>query len=164
MWGKKSRRAKSLSKPAPCDCRCPPPKNRLMPGHWQVPPRCYGSCPRKSSLCPRQRQLLEPLLLRAAPQTSVLRPVSAPVGKKPAAPAGRWSVQVQTTTQQEVAQNVARLLREQGHTPLVNKVVRQGEVWYRVRVGTFTNQEEARAAAARFRREGKFAQAYLVSE
>ena len=71
---------------------------------------------------------------------------------------------MQTTTQQEVAQSVARLLREQGHTPLVNKVERQGEVWYRVRVGTFTNQEEARAAAARFRREGKFAQAYLVSE
>ena len=93
-----------------------------------------------------------------------MKPVSALAAKKPVVKAGHWSVQVQVTTQQEIAQNAARLLREQGHSSLVNKVVRQGEVWYRVRVGTFTNQEEARAAAARFRREGKFAQAYLVSE
>ena len=137
---------------------------------WKLPTEKLAvppPAPTPGASPPAQKPSVSPLSstpAHAAPQTSVLRPVSAPVGKKPAAPAGRWSVQVQTTTQQEVAQNVARLLREQGHTPLVNKVVRQGEVWYRVRVGTFTNQEEARAAAARFRREGKFAQAYLVSE
>jgi len=84
--------------------------------------------------------------------------------KKAQAPSGRWVVQVQATTQEEAAQNLARQLREQGLAPSVSKVERQGEVWYRVRVGKFANEDEARAVVSRFRREGKFSQAYPVLE
>jgi cell division septation protein DedD len=89
---------------------------------------------------------------------------SAPAEKKPAETSFRWSVQVQATRDAEVAQSLARSLREQGYAPVVSKVVKGGEVWYRVRVGSFANEEEARASVARFRRDGKFAQAYPVSE
>jgi cell division protein FtsN len=91
-------------------------------------------------------------------------PPPAPKEKKMQTPSGRWVVQVQATTQEEAAQNLARQLREQGLAPAVSKVERQGEVWYRVRVGKFANEDEARAVVARFRREGKFSQAYPVLE
>ena len=84
--------------------------------------------------------------------------------KKPLAPSNRWAVQVQATTQEVAAQNVAKQLREQGLFPVVSKVERQGEVWYRVRVGKFANEGEAEAVVSRFRREGKFTQAYPVLE
>ncbi|MBI3301954.1 MAG: SPOR domain-containing protein, partial [Deltaproteobacteria bacterium] len=90
--------------------------------------------------------------------------VPTPVEKKPGVTPVRWGVQVHATKQEEVAQNVAKMLREQGLVPLVSKVERQGEVWYRVRVGSFANEEEARNVVTRFRHEGKFAQAYPVSE
>ncbi len=84
--------------------------------------------------------------------------------KKPTVPSKRWAVQVQATTQEMAAQSVAKQLREQGLSPVVSKVERQGEVWYRVRVGKFANEEEAAATVSRFRREGKFTQAYPVLE
>jgi septal ring-binding cell division protein DamX len=84
--------------------------------------------------------------------------------KKAPLPTGRWAVQIQATTQEEAAQNTAKLLREQGLSPVVSRIERQGEVWYRVRVGKFANEEEARAVVSRFRREGKFSQAYPVLE
>ncbi len=80
------------------------------------------------------------------------------------APSKRWAVQVQATTQETAAQSVAKQLREQGLSPVVSKVERQGEVWYRVRVGKFTSEEEAEATVSRFRHEGKFTQAYPVLE
>jgi septal ring-binding cell division protein DamX len=75
-----------------------------------------------------------------------------------------WSVQVHVTPHQSVAQDIAKRLQEQGYAPIVNRVMRQGEVWYRVRIGYFADEEQARALVARFRREGTFPQAYPVSE
>ncbi len=84
--------------------------------------------------------------------------------KKPTAPSKHWAVQVQATTQEAAAQSVAKQLREQGLSPVISRVERQGEAWYRVRVGKFANEEEAEAIVSRFRREGKFTQAYPVLE
>ncbi len=101
------------------------------------------------------------------PSVSANRVVSLPVEKKPPVqPAlkGRWSVQVHATQRQGAAQDIARRLREQGYTPAVNRITRQGAVWYRVRVGSFMNEEQAKEIVARFRREGTFPQAYPVSE
>jgi septal ring-binding cell division protein DamX len=98
---------------------------------------------------------------------SASKVVSPPAEKKPPlqpAPKGRWSVQVHATPQQGAAQDIARRLREQGYTPVVNRITRQGTTWYRVRVGTFANEEQAKDIVARFRREGTFPQAYPVSE
>jgi len=76
----------------------------------------------------------------------------------------KWKVQVEATSREEVAQEIAKSLRAQGYASSVSKVQREGEVLYRVRVGKFATQEEAVAAIGRFRRDGKFSQAYPVSE
>lgn len=76
---------------------------------------------------------------------------------------GKWSVQVHATRDQESARRLANQLRSQGYAPVVSKIVRDREVWYRVRIGSFASADEARASVERFRREGKFSQAYPVS-
>ena len=76
---------------------------------------------------------------------------------------GEWSIQIHVTKSRRTARQLAAELRTQGHTASVNALTKNGEVLYRLRVGTFT-QEEAQRVAARFRREGKFAHAYLVSD
>lgn len=89
------------------------------------------------------------------------RPAAAPPPKPPAKPRP-WSVQVQATTREKTARRTAQRLRQQGYSPSLSKVIRQGKVWYRVRVGPFT-EREAKAAISRFRRQKMFAQAYPVS-
>ena len=76
---------------------------------------------------------------------------------------GGWRIQVHVTKSPGTAKKLATDLRQQGYRASINTLVRNGEVLYRLRVGGFT-QEEAQRVAARFRREGKFTQAYLVSE
>jgi cell division septation protein DedD len=76
----------------------------------------------------------------------------------------KWKVQVEATSREEVAQDIAKSLRAQGYAPSVSKVRKEGGILYRVRVGRFASQEEAVAAIGRFRRDGKFSQAYPVSE
>ena len=78
--------------------------------------------------------------------------------------AKKWKVQVEATSREEVAQEIAKSLRAQGYAPSISKVQKEGEVLYRIRVGKFATQEEAVAAISRFRRDGKFSQAYPVSE
>ncbi len=76
---------------------------------------------------------------------------------------GGWSVQVHVTKSQNTARQIAAELRQRGYTVSVNKMTKNGEILYRLRVGTFA-EEEAQRVAARFRHEEKFAQAYLVSD
>ncbi|MBI3757535.1 MAG: SPOR domain-containing protein [Deltaproteobacteria bacterium] len=85
------------------------------------------------------------------------------LAKKPLPAQGRWSVQVQALRDKEGARQLVRKLQSQGYAPMVNRVVRDGEVWYRVRVGSFASSEEARISVERLRREGKFPQAYPAS-
>lgn len=89
--------------------------------------------------------------------------ITPSLAKKPAPSSGRWSVQVHATRDEEAAQQLAKQLRGQGYAPTVSKIVREGEVWYRVRVGSFANAEEARTSIERFRHGRKFSQAYPVS-
>ena len=82
--------------------------------------------------------------------------------KKPQVPGG-WSIQVHVTKSPSTARQLAAELRRRGYTASVARLTKNGETLYRLRVGTFP-QDEARRVAARFRREEKFAQAYLVSD
>jgi cell division septation protein DedD len=87
----------------------------------------------------------------------------SPLTKKPLPIPGRWSVQVQALRDEEGAQRLVRRLQSQGYTPMLSRIVRDGEVWYRVRVGSFASSEEARTSVEQLRREGKFPQAYPTS-
>ena len=103
----------------------------------------------------------EPPAAAPEPKPPVTVPPRAQHGKPPARPR-RWSVQVQATTRQQTARQTAQRLRQQGYSPSISKVVRQGRVWYRVRVGPFREELEAKAAISRFRHQKTFAQAYPV--
>jgi cell division septation protein DedD len=86
-----------------------------------------------------------------------------PLAKTPSPAQGRWSVQVQALRDEEDARELIRRLQSQGYEPMISRVVRDGEVWYRVRVGSFASSEEARTSVERLRREGRFPQAYPTS-
>jgi septal ring-binding cell division protein DamX len=115
---------------------------------------------RRSNIAPLEAP--RPLGQDKKPQTEETATASPP-SKQTQPTSGRWSVQVNATRDEAAAQQLARQLRSQGYAPIVSKIERDGEVWYRVRVGSFTNAAEARAAVERFRREGKFHQAYPTS-
>lgn len=86
----------------------------------------------------------------------------APDQKEPQVPSG-WSIQVHVTKIPSTARQLATELRKRGYTTSVSRLTKNGETLYRLRIGTFT-QEEAHSVAAGLRREEKFAQAYLVSD
>lgn len=91
-------------------------------------------------------------------------PPPSPPLKATSQPApARWSVQVDETGSRAAAQDTIRILRAQGHDPVMVKVIKGGEVRYRIRVGNFSNQQEAVGAVVSFRR-GKFSKATMVSE
>jgi septal ring-binding cell division protein DamX len=118
----------------------------------------------KPSVAPQAAS--RPLVQDKKPQVKevVAAPPPAKTPTKPARPAsGQWSVQIHATRDEGAAQQLARQLRSQGYAPVVSKIERDGEVWYRVRVGSFASADEARASVERFRREGKFRQAYPAS-
>ena len=101
---------------------------------------------------------------RVAPQPAISQSASKPdIQKESGTGSGNWSIQVHVTKKRQTAQHIAAELRRQGHATAVNTITRHGEVWYRIRVGKFT-QKSAQLLASRFRREGKFAQAFLVSD
>ncbi len=89
---------------------------------------------------------------------AVSRPLS-PVGPEAAR---RWSVQVQATTTPRQAAAVAQRLREAGYRVTVSEVIRRGELWYRVRIGAFS-EGQARHVVSRFRRSGDYPQAFLIA-
>jgi len=102
--------------------------------------------------------------LGVAPEPVVSQSAGKPeIQKESGIGSGNWSIQVHVTKKRHTAQHIAAELRRQGHATAVNTITRHGEVWYRIRVGKFT-QKSAQLLASRFRREGKFAQAYLVSD
>ena len=145
------------------------PGERLSPVAGMSQPKTDE--PPQSSLTTRKSSLTEePALSRTTtvhslPNENLFDTREAPSpAQKATRPTKGWRVQVEATNHEETAQEIAKALRAQGYDPSVSKVTKQGEVWYRVRVGRFTTQEEAVAAITRFRREGKFSQAYLVSE
>lgn len=152
-----------------------PPASESPPSH-QKPAGGAPSTPKPEP--PRVSTPTEPVRASApavATGKTTQKPVVAPVREASPAPEkqpvpqlssakGAWSVQVHATRHQSVVQNIVKDLQQQGYTPVVTRITRQGEVWYRVRVGHFANEEQARELVARFRREGTFPQAYPVSE
>lgn len=105
-----------------------------------------------------------PPVARAPHETKPSPEIQPPaLSRKEAFPKGEWSVQIHATRDQESARRLANQLRSQGYAPIISRIVRDREVWYRVRVGSFANADEARASVERFRRQGKFPQAYPVS-
>jgi cell division septation protein DedD len=77
---------------------------------------------------------------------------------------GTWSVQVNATKEQAVADEVVGQLRSRGYNAYVVRVSLQGENWYRVRVGRFPTMEAATAVVMRLKNEERYPRAFLVNE
>ncbi len=134
------------------------------------------SLPKKAAKKPLLEVPLETLRVSPKPAPVIAAASSAPTrsvssapppapksAKKSVTKSKGWSVQVQATTQQAAAEQTAKRLQRKGYTPSISKIVRQGKVLYRVRVGPFARESDAKAVVFRFRRERTFAQAYPVS-
>ncbi|MBI3248565.1 MAG: SPOR domain-containing protein [Deltaproteobacteria bacterium] len=105
-----------------------------------------------------------PVIATPKKPEAVTEKLQKTANEKEAATAGRrWSVQVYASQTEGEAKRLADQLRGQGHSPVVSKVERNGETWYRVRIGVFASADEARHSVEQFRREGKFRQAYPTS-
>lgn len=115
------------------------------------------------SISAKKEEKLSPSTDRVAQETKSTPAKTAALARKETTVQGRWSIQVHATREESSARRLASQLRSQGYAPVVSKIMRDGEIWYRVRVGSFANADEARASVERFRREGKFPQAYPVS-
>lgn len=105
-----------------------------------------------------------PVIATPKKPEAVAEKLQKTANEKEASAAGRrWSVQVYASQTEGEAKRLADQLRGQGHSPVVSKVERNGETWYRVRIGAFASADEARISVEQFRREGKFRQAYPTS-
>ena len=82
----------------------------------------------------------------------------------PRAGEGSWSVQVNATKDEAVADSVVKQLLAHGYNSYIVKVNLQGETWYRVRVGRFPTMEAATAIVMRLKNEERFPRAFLVNE
>lgn len=105
-----------------------------------------------------------------APTPSVA-PTAAPTPVTPAAPVaeptrsalrGTYQVQVQALADRSSADRLARDLRARGYEADVSAAKVGGQTLYRVRVGTFATENDAREVVAKLRREG-YAGAFLAA-
>jgi outer membrane biosynthesis protein TonB len=135
------------------------------PAPPQSPKDTVGQTPVAKTPLPVKKPDPKPAPISAvAPPLSEKRTQVPTQDRKSVVPTGRWSVQVQATRDEQVAQETAERLRAHGYLPVVSKLQRHGGVLYRVRIGKLANEEKAREVVTRVRREGNFPHAYPVSE
>ncbi len=74
-----------------------------------------------------------------------------------------WTVQVNATTSEGQAQELARRLKAKGYDAYTIQVPLRGQVWYRVRVGRFSRKDQAKAMEERLKRDG-MENAYVAAQ
>jgi DedD protein len=82
----------------------------------------------------------------------------------PSGPAGTWSVQVNATQNQAVAEELAQRLRTRGYDAYVVTQAREGAVWYRVRVGRLPSLEMANALVGQLKEREGLPHAFVASD
>lgn len=87
-----------------------------------------------------------------------------PVTAAPAASRGTWSVQVNATKEESVAKSLAERLRERGYDAFIVEQLRDGVVWYRVRVGRLPSIEMANALVTRIKQREGLPHAFVASD
>ena len=93
------------------------------------------------------------------------RPPAPPAATPPPAPvAGGWSVVADLTRNREEAEALQRQLRGHGYDAAVVRVARDGDTWYRVRVGRFSSSAQAEEVRQRLREHEGVAHVFVASE
>ena len=82
-------------------------------------------------------------------------PATAAAPERPAAAAnGRWTVYANPTRDLLAAEHERAALRAKGYAAEVVTLKRDGDMWYRIRVGRYATQAQAEEAARRLRSDG----------
>jgi cell division septation protein DedD len=100
----------------------------------------------------------------ASPQARIAVAMVPNLAANPPVQRGVWSVQVTATRDPRTADNLLRRLRAKGYDAYVVKAMRQGETFYRVRVGHFPSMEYAGQMVSRLRREPGVPEAFVASD
>jgi septal ring-binding cell division protein DamX len=85
------------------------------------------------------------------------------VAREPAA-RGDWSVQVMATRDPRTADDMLRRLKGKGYDAYLQKTRREGQTFYRVRVGHYDSMDRANQAVARLKREPGVQAAFVASD
>jgi len=104
---------------------------------------------------------------RPAPRAAEAAPSRpAPAAPAAAASAGNagWTVLASPTRNRAEAEDLARQLRARGYDAAPVPTERDGDTWYRVRVGRFASAEQATEVMRRLREREGVAHAFVASE
>lgn len=92
----------------------------------------------------------------------VARRVPAPTPRDAAV--DRWTVQVNATTNPQQARDLAGSLRAKGYEAYIVQAPVRGQVWHRLRVGSFTTRDEAVLLERRLKVDERLENAYVTPQ
>jgi cell division protein FtsN len=90
-------------------------------------------------------------------------PPAAPANLPPQATTGRWTVYANPTRDKLAVEHERAALRAKGYPAEVVTLRRDGDMWYRIRVGRYATQAQAEEASRRLRGDG-VGHAFVQSE
>jgi len=99
----------------------------------------------------------------ATPHTAVaaVAPAPAPI---PSNRTGAWTVEVNPTRNRDEVEALQAQLRRRGYETTVIRVPREGDTWYRLRVGRYTTSDQATQVMHRLRTQEGVTHAFVASE
>src|SRR5262249_29076270 len=97
----------------------------------------------------------------SGPRTAAVPPTPAPV---PSSRTGAWTVEVNPTRSREEVEALQAQLRRRGYDTTVIRVPREGDTWYRLRVGRYTTSDQATQVMHRLRTQEGVTHAFVASE
>ncbi|HZP41379.1 MAG TPA: SPOR domain-containing protein [Candidatus Binatia bacterium] len=149
-------RREAAAKPDAAPAKAPPTVSPPAVAHVPVSaPAPAPSAPLRSAPLATPAPPPGPSTPAARPVAAEPTPVPAPPPRAAAAPVGGWTVQANPTRSRDEAEALARELRGRGYDAVVVRLPRDGDVWYRVRIGRYTTSEQATEVMQRLReREG----------
>jgi len=73
-----------------------------------------------------------------------------------------WTVQINAFKRQKDAQSLTKRLKNKGYDAFVVSTKRNGQIWYRVRVGNMETQDEAKRMLDKLKKKENFTKAILA--
>jgi len=129
--------------------------------HAAVPGTQHAAPPARAATRPAQVPAL-PAAAPGTPRPAVAGGPALPAAARPSG--GGWTVQANPTRSREEAESLLRQLRGRGYDAAVVQVQRDGDTWYRVRVGRFASAEQATEVMQRLREREGVLHVFVASE
>ena len=94
----------------------------------------------------------------------VARPATTATTQPPARQTGGWTVEANPTRNRAEVDDLLYRLRGRGYQASVSQVQREGDTWYRLRVGRYATPEQANEVMRRLREQEGVAHAFVASD